>query len=225
MSEAAAVPHPPSPWDLEFERLRGRFPGAKPSVLFCVHAFQQHPDISIADLEAQAEMHGLKVSVGSWTAARRLLAPPAAIAERPAPSTAPAGTPDDSATATPSSQDMPVDAEEPAQVAEFAVQGNPPTEAPAKAITVDDAEGPIERMVRLVVAEVQAAGDPKAERLRTAIRQALAVIETAPKADSDRWRRAARNQRQGKAATGRPPRRSRVDPARQFVPPCGSSDL
>jgi hypothetical protein len=34
-------------------------------------------------------------------------------------------------------------------------------------------------MVRLVVAEVQAAGDAKAERLRAAIREALAVIEAA----------------------------------------------
>jgi hypothetical protein len=47
------------------------------------------------------------------------------------------------------------------------------------AISVDDAEGPIERMVRLVVAEVQAAGDARAERLRGAIREALAVIEAA----------------------------------------------
>jgi hypothetical protein len=174
MSDGEAVP-PTSPWDLEFERLRGRFPGAKASVLFCVHAFQQHPDISIADLKAQAEMHGMKVSVGSWTAARRLLAPPAAIADRPAPAPGPAGTPHDPATATPSSQAVPVVAEEPVQGA-FAMRANPPVEAPHKAITADDAEGPIERMVRLVVTEVQAAGDAKAEQLRAAIREALDVI-------------------------------------------------
>jgi hypothetical protein len=144
-----------------------------------VHAFQQHPDISIADLKAQAEMHGLKVSVGSWAAARRLLAPPAAVAERRAPATEPAGTPHDPATTTPSSQAVPVAAEEPVQVAGSAAHANPPTEAPVKAITVDDAEGPIERMVRLVVAEVQAAGEASAERLRAAIREALAVIEAA----------------------------------------------
>ena len=70
------------------------------------------------------------------------------------------------------------------QVAESAVHANPPTEAPPKAITVHDAEGPIERMVRMVVAEIQAAGDAKAERLRGAIREALAVIEAALADDS-----------------------------------------
>ena len=81
--DAEVVPTTPSPWDLEFERLRARFPGAKPSVTLCVHAFLQRPDINIADLKAQAEAHGLKVSVGSWVAARQMLAPPAAVAPIP----------------------------------------------------------------------------------------------------------------------------------------------
>jgi hypothetical protein len=148
-------------------------------VLFCVHAFQQRPDITIADLKAQAEMHGLKVSVGSWAAARRLLAPPAARVEGPEPAPETARTPDDVTAPTPGSQIVPVLAELPVLVAEAAVRANPPTEAPARAITVGDAEGPIERMVRLVVTEIQTAGDAKAERLRAAIREALALIEAA----------------------------------------------
>src|SRR5262249_18482433 len=75
MSEAAIPPTPPSQWDIEFERLRARFPDAKPSV-FCVHAMQQRPDIDMAGLKALAELHGLKVSIGSWNGARNLLAPP-----------------------------------------------------------------------------------------------------------------------------------------------------
>ena len=185
MSDAEAVPAPPSPWDLEFERLRERFPRAKSSVLFCVHAFQQRPDINIADLKAQAEMHGFKVSVGSWVAARQLLAPPAVTVERPAHATEPASTTGDPATATPSSQAVPVAVEGQAQAAESSVQANQSTDAPIKTVTVDDAEMPIERMVRLFVDEVQAAGDAKAERLRTAMREALAVIEAALADDSD----------------------------------------
>jgi hypothetical protein len=182
MPDADAVPAPPSPWDLEFEHLRQRFPGAKPSVLFCVHAFMQRPDINIADLKAQAQMHGLKVSVGSWVAARQLLSPPATRAARPDPAPAAEDPPRVSAATAeaPPSQPTAVAAAD-----ESAVLANPPTEAPPKAITADDAEGPIERMVRLVVAGVQAAGDAKAERLRTAIREALAVIEAALADDSE----------------------------------------
>jgi hypothetical protein len=73
---------------------------------------------------------------------------------------------------------VPVVAEKPAQAVESGMHAKPP-DAPAKATTVDGAEGPIERMVRLVVTEVQTAGDAKADRLRAAIREALAVIEAA----------------------------------------------
>ena len=75
MSEAAIPPTPPSQWDVEFARLRERFPDAKPSVLFCVHAMQQRPDIDMQSLKALADRHGLAVSIGSWNAARQLLRP------------------------------------------------------------------------------------------------------------------------------------------------------
>jgi hypothetical protein len=183
MSDVAAAPSSPSPWDIEFNRLRARFPGAKPAVLFCVHAFQQRPDINIADLKAQAELHGLKVSVGSWTAARHLLSPPAARAV-PAPLPLPATPPREETTATVRPEPLvlrssEVAAADPVPAAVPAVQTNPPANARHKVITVDDAEGPVERMARLVVAQVQAAGDAKAERLREAVRQALAIIAAA----------------------------------------------
>ena len=172
MSEAVTPPTPPSQWDVEFERLRARFPDAKPSVLFCVHAMQQRPDIDMASLKALAELHSLKVSIGSWNAARHLLNPPQPKAPRPAPVAVDPPKPDAPALLGPADQLV----EPPSSSSPEPALPARTTAAP-KTITVDDAEGPVERMARMVVAEIQAAGEAKAQRLRSAIREALAVIK------------------------------------------------
>ena len=66
------------PWDAQFAALKARFPKAKDSIVFCIHALQTTPGIALDDLKAQAALHGLRVTGASVTAARRLLAPAAA---------------------------------------------------------------------------------------------------------------------------------------------------
>jgi len=60
----------PASWDVEFHRLRARFPRAKDSILFCIHALQSNEGIALDDLKAQASMHRIRVTGASVTAAR-----------------------------------------------------------------------------------------------------------------------------------------------------------
>lgn len=82
---AAPDATPPDPWAAQFEQLRARFPGAQPSVLFCVHALQQQADIELEDLKAQAALHGHRVTGASLNAARRLLGLAPDVARKPRP--------------------------------------------------------------------------------------------------------------------------------------------
>ncbi len=87
----------PASWDVEFHRLRARFPRVKDSILFCVHALQQADNVALDDLKAQAQMHRIRVTGASLTAAWRQLqkrdpaasGPPAA---RPVPKPRPTET-------------------------------------------------------------------------------------------------------------------------------------
>lgn len=73
---APQIPAPtPTSWDQEFANLKARFPRAKDSIVFCLHALQQSANIAIDDLRAQAMMHGIRVTASSLTAAQRLLNP------------------------------------------------------------------------------------------------------------------------------------------------------
>ena len=64
-----------STWDAAFAALKARFPKAKDSIVFCIHASQANPTIALDDLKAQAAMHGIRVTAASVTAAKRLLSP------------------------------------------------------------------------------------------------------------------------------------------------------
>lgn len=133
-------------WDAAFAALKARYPKAKDSIVFCIHALQANPEIALDDLKAQAAMHGIRVTAASVNAAKRLMAPEAAS----------------------DAQDA-----EPAPVAAKpkARRGRP---ARAAAGEMD-----AEAMLRQVVAKMQAQGGKEAERLRAAIRKAVAVLEAA----------------------------------------------
>lgn len=152
MTETELEPLPtttPSPkantgtWDTAFAALKARFPKAKDSIVFCIHALRANPEIGLDDLKAQAAMHGIRVTAASVTAAQRLTAPE------------PARGAQDAATLTVPAQPK-------------ARRGRP-----ARAAAGDlDAEA----MLRAVVAKMQAQGGKEAERLRAAIRRAVAVL-------------------------------------------------
>lgn len=103
MTDTEASPSPASTdWSRAAEELRGRFPGQKDSVLFCVHKLEQDASLGLADLRDEAAalgvptagraLHSAKVLLGMATAkprrkkADREPAPPAApIAARATP--------------------------------------------------------------------------------------------------------------------------------------------
>lgn len=70
----AAIPSLPAlAWDAQFRDLKARFPKAPDSVIFAIHGVQQNPSVALADLKAQADMHGIRITAASVSAANRLL--------------------------------------------------------------------------------------------------------------------------------------------------------
>jgi len=62
-------------WDAAFAALKARYPKAKDTIVFCIHAMRVNPEIALDDLKAQAAMHGIRVTAASVNAAQRLMAP------------------------------------------------------------------------------------------------------------------------------------------------------
>ena len=143
---------PASDWDAQFAELRTRFPGTKDSVLFCIHALQQDPDVPIGDLKAQAAMHSVRVTAASVAAAQRLLAP--------------AGP---AAAATPAT---------PAPGAEYQ-HVEPGQRARRTRIRKPEPQIDLESMVRQVVAKASESGEAKVSRMRAAIQRAIEVLRVA----------------------------------------------
>jgi hypothetical protein len=78
-------------WEEHLAALQDRFPKVKPTILFAFHTLQTDPDIVLDDLRARAEMHGLRVTAATLSAALRLAsrnAPTNGKAEEPAPKAA-----------------------------------------------------------------------------------------------------------------------------------------
>ena len=125
-------------WDAAFAHLKARFPRIRDTILFCLHAIQQNPDIYLDDLKSLAEMHRLRITGASLAAARRLLA---------AESRPPA---------------MPV-VELP--------------RVPRARMELDDTD-PV-TMIQAFVSQMQEQGDDRSQKLRAAVREAIAVLQAA----------------------------------------------
>ncbi|MCA8954011.1 MAG: hypothetical protein KDE27_31165 [Planctomycetes bacterium] len=145
-------------WDAQFAALKTRFPKAKDSIVFCVHALQSTPEIDLADLKARAMMHGIRVTAASVTAARRLLAPPPVEAPTGA-ALEPGRDPDESEDSAPTGAAAPTR------------RGRRPR--------TSDPELDVESMIRGTIARFREEGAAEAERLRDAIRSAIAVLQSA----------------------------------------------
>ena len=72
--ETQPNPTPTDDWNAQFAALKTRFPKVRETIVFAFHVLQSNPDIALDDLKAQAELHGIRVTASSVTAARRLLA-------------------------------------------------------------------------------------------------------------------------------------------------------
>lgn len=100
MTEPAAESTPPDAWTQTFDLLRQRFPGQKPSVLFCLWKLQQNPHVKLGDFRAEAELFGVPVAGRALHSAKVLLGleprkerAPRAAEPAPAPVRSVAATP------------------------------------------------------------------------------------------------------------------------------------
>jgi hypothetical protein len=60
-------------WTATFDQLKIRFPTVKDTILFAFDVMQSDPDIALDDLKARANLHGLRVTAATVSAAERLL--------------------------------------------------------------------------------------------------------------------------------------------------------
>ncbi|MCB9886979.1 MAG: hypothetical protein H6838_15915 [Planctomycetes bacterium] len=136
-------------WEQLLENLRQRYPGQKDSVLFCINKLHQNPELTLRDFRDEARLYGINLAGRSLHSAKVLLglAEPSAR-RKPEPAVAAA----------------------PVTLPPKAARTSP-TKAAA---TIDDS---IEGQLLDVVQRLQSSAGAEAERLRSAIRAALDVIE------------------------------------------------
>ena len=158
---ASDTPDDPTPtpdsWSTTLEELRTRYPGQKDSVLFCVHKLQQDPAVGLPDLRDEATDRGIPMAGRALHSAKVLLGMAEARPRRPA---------------------------EPRD--ERATAGQRASRAGARAERSrsergrsDEPAGAIEDQVLAAVRQIQSAAGAEAERMRTAIRQAIAILQDA----------------------------------------------
>jgi hypothetical protein len=145
-------------WDGILANLRLRYPGQKDSVLFCLHKLHSNPELGLPDFRDEARLHGIPMAGRALHSAKVILG--LAIAKPRAPN-APKNAPKPSAEVA-----MPT---EPARLGRpRRVRGGGST-----------ADGSIEDKVLDAVRQIQSAAGAEAEKLRTAVRQAVAILQRA----------------------------------------------
>ena len=157
-SEAVVIESPEAPgtWEGDISGLQARFPGTRLGTLFCVHKLEQDADLKLRDFKAEAELRGVALSGRSYHGARVLLG-----FETPKPRRARAAEPEAGLDAM---LDESEDAfEEPAI--------DLPTAAMAATVGTD-----LESALRTAI---DVAATQRTERMRDAIRRAIAVLEEA----------------------------------------------
>ncbi|MBL8754352.1 MAG: hypothetical protein JNK15_13705 [Planctomycetes bacterium] len=140
---------PADSWEGMLAALRRRYPGQKDSVLFCIHKLQMNGELTLRDFRAEAELHGIPVAGRSLHTARTLLG---LVKETPA---------------APADDVEPVAAPLPKLVRRQRATG------------ADDGGNSIETQVLAAVRQIQSQASADAEGLRTAIRQAIAILQRA----------------------------------------------
>jgi len=149
---ATATMAPNDSWTEQLEQLKARYKHVRQPVLVALNILLHDENVSLDDAKAQARMHGVRITAASVNAAKTLRAKMDAehIAKETNARTAQA----------PRVPELP----EPRRVRR--------PRAPDKAI---DAEA----MIRNVVAKLQGQGNAEADRLRDAMRKAIAALQAA----------------------------------------------
>ena len=158
----ATEPTPPTPtidsWEQLLDQLRRRYPGQKDSVLFCINKLHQNPELTLRDFRDEARLYGLTLAGRSLHSAKVLLG----LAEP-----------------SPKPQRKPTQDAEPATTFEAGVAPTGQASPPRARKAATTAAASIEDQLLDVVQRLQSTKGAEAERLRDAIRAALAVIEDA----------------------------------------------
>ena len=154
MTDTEPIPQPSaggtSDQDAQFAQLKARYPKVREPILVALHILSQNPDIDPDDAKAQAALRGVRITAASLNAAQRLL----------------------------SRQDgAPAVAATPARARRNgAVAATKPQPRRPRAAKPDlNAEA----LIRGVVSKIQDQGNAETERLRDAMRKAIAVLEAA----------------------------------------------
>jgi hypothetical protein len=145
-------------WDAAFQALRSRFPKAKDSILFCIHALQQDSNVLLAKLKGLALMHGIRITGGSLAAARRQIEPKVG---------------------KPVARRQPQGLESTRVIAQVALVAKPEPASHVQARTLPKATADLGEMLLQVVGRATVEADAKAERLREAVRRAIEVLRGA----------------------------------------------
>lgn len=141
-------------WDGILANLRLRYPGQKDSVLFCLYKLHSNPQLGLPDFRDEARLHGIPMAGRALHSAKVILG--LATVKPRAPK-----APKPSAKAT-----MPL---EPSRTMR--------TRRVGKDRSTND--GSIENKVLDAVRQIQSAAGAEAEKLRTAVREAVAILQRA----------------------------------------------
>lgn len=128
--------------------LKTRYPKVREPIVMALHILMQNPNITLDDAKAQAALRGVRITAASVSAAQRLLSRQDGDVPPKTPK------PPKDPTTAPAPQTGPVRRRR----------------APAKEV---DAEA----LIRGVLGKIQEQGSAEAERLRDAIRKAIAMLQ------------------------------------------------
>ena len=151
---------PTDSWDALLDVLRRRYPGQRDSVLFCIHKLQQNPDLTLRDFRDEARLYGIPVAGRSLHSARVLLG-----LQKPTPARA-AATDE-------------ADGEAEGSGADDLAPATAPRRRRARSGEGEDASASIEQQVVAAMRRMQSAAEADTERLRDAIRDAIAILQRA----------------------------------------------
>lgn len=146
-------------WDGILANLRGRYPGQKDSVLFCLYKLQQNPELRLVDFRDEAKLHGIPMAGRALHSAKVLMGLAQASVRRPKV-VAEEAAPAPGSTASPRSEITPGRIRR--------QRGSSPTDG-----------GSIETKVLDAVRQIQSAAGEEADRLKDAVRQAVAILQKA----------------------------------------------
>lgn len=141
-------------WDGILANLRLRYPGQKDSVLFCLHKLHSNPALGLPDFRDEARLHGIPMAGRALHSAKVILG---------------------LATVKPRAPKAPKPTVQAAMTLERATTGH--TRSVRNDRSTDD--GSIENKVLDAVRQIQSAAGAEAENLRTAVREAVAILQRA----------------------------------------------